>query len=96
MRNFSATMYLMWTPRYAPNCAGSTCAVPVPLGSVNWSMCGGAVNTLNPNGANNGWTLTCASPSQGNAPPTLQFNAAPGYPEWDAAAANLTQSCTTQ
>ena len=34
--NFSATMYMMWTPTL-------TAAIPVPLGSVSWSWSGDAV-----------------------------------------------------
>ncbi len=94
-RYFSARMYLMWTPPAGSNCSSeNACTVPVPLGSIDWSMCGGAINTLNPNGANGGWSLTCANPAQGSSSPTLNFNSNVGYPKWTAASSNSAYNCT--
>lgn len=44
---FSAITYLMWTPNADSSCAsGSSCVVPVPLGSFTWGWSGDAINTL--------------------------------------------------
>jgi hypothetical protein len=73
-RSFFATTYLLWNPNL-PN------SIPVPLGSIQWSACGDAVNTLSgqPNGA--AWSLqNLAGCSSAMAHPAF----APGasYPQW--------------
>ena len=83
-RNFSATMYLMWTPP-------SASAIPVPLGSINWGWSEDAINTLNPNNTNidgtqaNGWVpQSCTSPAP-PPPPSghqLPFTQSNVFPAW--------------
>jgi hypothetical protein len=73
IRNFSAIMYLMWTPPEASWCQnGSACTIPVPLGSVHWQWSGDAVY----NSVSQAWTLNSSTKS---ADPFQSSNA---FPTW--------------
>jgi hypothetical protein len=48
-RVFSATMFSLWSPTAISACNnGSSCTIPVPLGSVSWKYSSDYINTLNP------------------------------------------------
>ena len=85
-RNFSATMYLMWTPP-------ATNSIPVPLTSINWGWAEDAINTLSPNNTNtngtqaSGWVpQSCTTPPPPPSSPPNQykvyFMAGTPYPTW--------------
>lgn len=74
-RNFSAQMYLLWTPNL-------TGAIPVPIGSVSWSFYGDATN------GSHGWSLRSGTDNVGQfvaAQPTNPFH---GYPTWSGHTTN--------
>ena len=94
-RNFSAKMYLMWTPGVGAGCSGTACTIPIPLGSIAWQWSADVINTLSPqNTASdgtqaNGWVRqSCTAPSAPNSynPQFVQSNA---YPTWASAAQNI-------
>jgi hypothetical protein len=81
-RNFTATMFLMWTP----NLAGS---IQVPLGSMMWQLNGDTINTLAPQPApfpgtsGTTWTMNnCSSVS----PQACIASSTPllSYPTWSS------------
>jgi len=94
-RSFNATMYSMWVPNADRNCNGNdgySCTIPVPLGSVTWSLTGEAINTLNPvyqqnpgYGTSN-WWLSCFYPTANGQeqPVFLQSNQYPGWTSVDS------------
>jgi hypothetical protein len=104
-RTFSAVMYLMWFPNVTCN-SGPTqngqlqCAIPVPLGSIQWGFAGDAIDTLQiQNSANPGTSIrnttsyvlnTCS----GCTTPSLTFiPSSPsqpnfGYPTWTQISGN--------
>jgi RHS repeat-associated protein len=91
--NFTATMYLMWDPALPGPCTAayvtdnpdgtttdhaSTCtSSPIPLGSVQWSWHGCAVNTLQNQTNGTQWALQCPAGA-----PTGPFQSGGGYPHW--------------
>ncbi len=84
-RAFSAQMFLLWTPKAAAGCTGGTsCTIPVPLGSVNWSLNYAAKLT---NAQQDTWEVTSGSGSA-NA-----FVASDTYPTWSSATMNGALVC---
>jgi hypothetical protein len=64
---------------------GNGCtSIPIPLGSINWSACADAINTLNPSVSASEWTLGCAVPQSANNGPA--FNTNSGFPTWQETA----------
>jgi hypothetical protein len=55
-------------------------SIPIPLGSIAWSACADAINTLNPAVSASGWTLGCAIPQAPNNGPAFSTNS--GFPTW--------------
>lgn len=55
-------------------------SIPIPLGSIVWSTCADAINTLNPNVSASNWMLGCGVPQTYNNGPT--FNTDSGFPTW--------------
>lgn len=91
---WNANMYLMWAPKAQATCSnagGNICSIAIPLGFVNWTFCGYAINTLNAAqaGAAQGWvgncTSTCAQSScqVGPGPELQQSSGNNAYPIWD-------------
>jgi hypothetical protein len=81
IRNFSATMYLMWTPNPASGCSnGAACTVPVPLGSVSWHWSGDA--------AFNGSSWTGTGTGGANA-----FQTSTSYPSWNSYSDASSRTC---
>jgi hypothetical protein len=87
-------MYLMWTPDELANCTGDACAIPIPLGYVDWGFHGDTINILDPSLAelNNGttWFLWCAS----ETPDTPSFQTTAIHPEWDRKSLDVPETLT--
>lgn len=89
-RSFEAIMYLMWTPNADSRCTGSTCTIPVPLGSVNvltpWQFGGDTINTLSAQQGANGTTWKMNFDGQPPTPTFQRTDAATdpsnGFPTW--------------
>jgi hypothetical protein len=60
-RKFSAMTYLMWTPNAASGCSGAACTIPVPVGTLSWSYCSDAINTLVTQNNGTTYSLACSS-----------------------------------
>jgi hypothetical protein len=91
-RSFSANMYLMWVPPALSGCSnGTSCTIPVPLGSFQWSWSGDGINTLMPSN-NSGvvfpiWNKNEAADSNNG------FLSSSVYPSWSATFTNGPISC---
>jgi hypothetical protein len=96
-QNFAASTYLMWDPALPTGClpasvtiqgvsTPSQCqSIPIPLGSVQWSWCGDAIDTLDSSKGDNAttWKLWCGSPSAGTTTAS-SFQASGSYPQWSS------------
>lgn len=81
-RTFAAQMYLLWTPKAAAECTGgSSCTIPVPLGSATWSLNYAAELT------NDTWAVSSGSGS------ASAFAASSSYPTWSSATMNGALVC---
>jgi hypothetical protein len=88
-RAFSAVMYLMWTPPPAAYCTnGSSCTIPVPLGYVNWTTSGDAINTLV--SQSNYTTWTAQSCGNGGSSSFMQTTV---HPTWGTTFKNGSYTC---
>ena len=92
-RSFTAIMYLLWTPTPDRACTGgSTCTIPIPLGSLNWMWTGDAINTLSATqGINN--TTYILTGCQTAAAPASGFAAISACPVWKLTVANDRLNC---
>ena len=77
----------MWTPMNAAACtSGSACAIPVPLGSVEWKFSADAINALVGQTNLTVWILNCQSKTPQNPVPFQASNPAQdsnySYPTW--------------
>jgi hypothetical protein len=81
--DFSATMYLMWSPAKPSGCtdaAGSPCSIPVPLGSIPWAWSGETVNRKG-KPLPDDWTTGCGA---GGASETPAFIVGTDFPQWNS------------
>jgi len=69
---------------YQTNPGQGCTSIPIPLGSVSWSACADAINSLNPNVSASEWTLGCGIPQSANNGPALDTNS--GFPTWQKTA----------
>jgi hypothetical protein len=88
-RSFSPTMYILWTPTSDSRCtSGSTCTIPVPLGSVSWHYFADAINTLAPQQNSTTWTLNSGSGSANQFQSSSLSSFPFGYPTWSKTYSN--------
>jgi hypothetical protein len=80
--DFHATMYLMWTPTVSSQCSGDSCAIPIPLGSINWQFSGDAINTLSSLTGVSGTSWVLNNCSSGGASQFIPNNGSSAYPTW--------------
>lgn len=83
-RSFSAIMYLMWVPTADTRCNGSTCTIPVPLGSVSWHFSADAINSLQTGQtqfSGNVYTFPVWQENAGPQQPGI-FQQSATYPTW--------------
>jgi len=96
--DFSATMYLLWSPTSSDFCdhtLATDCTVPLPQGYVTWNAKGDAVNTLLDDSTNY-TTWIADSALCVNAGPYNPFTADTTYPTWTAVFTNgPNQNCST-
>jgi hypothetical protein len=101
-QTLSATMYLLWNPTLPLGCTpgviGVDCtSIPVPLGSVSWSYCGAAVNTLDPSQGTQGWIQGC-TPLDVRVPTFQPSNPANdvnySYPVWKVTTRKVPFPCS--
>jgi hypothetical protein len=93
-RIFAAKMYLMWTPDELANCTGDACAIPIPLGYVDWGFQGDTINTLDasvPLARNTTtWMLYCTS----ETPAAPSFQTTTIHPQWARKSSDVTFTIT--
>jgi hypothetical protein len=95
---FQATAYLLWDPALPSGCVPATStpagaatpsqcsgSIPVPIGYVQWTFSGDAVDTLSTALGDNGtsWKLCCGLPQPGTSTAS-NFQPTTAHPQWQA------------
>jgi hypothetical protein len=87
IRNFHASMYLLWQPDQLSGTA--TASIPVPIGHQDWQFIATAVRNAKGKWERHGVLTASGDEGEGFVPSTPDDNAIYGYPQWTQPASSV-------